>query len=43
MQMDIMNGTWHFLQDSLYIVKEYVEIIKAYEKEKNDKTDIENQ
>ena len=27
----------------IYVVKEYVEIIKSYEKEKNNKTDIENQ
>jgi len=27
----------------IYVVKEYVEIIKSYEKEKNNKTDVENQ
>jgi hypothetical protein len=27
----------------IYVVKEYVEIIKSYEKEQNNKTDVENQ
>jgi hypothetical protein len=27
----------------IYVVQEYVEIIKSYEKEKSNKTDIENQ
>ena len=26
----------------IYVIQEYVEIIKAYEKEKSNKTDIEN-
>lgn len=27
----------------IYVIQEYVEIIKSYENEKNNKTDIENQ
>jgi hypothetical protein len=43
MQMDTTNGIWHFLQESQYVVKEYIEIIKSYEKGKGNKTDLENQ
>ena len=43
-QLDTTNGTWTFFTGiPIYVVKEYVEIIKSYEKEKNNKTDIENQ
>ncbi|WP_156158922.1 hypothetical protein [Methanosarcina siciliae] len=41
---EIMNGIWHFFTGlPIYVVNEYVDIIKSYEKEKNGKMDIEKQ
>jgi len=41
---EIMNGIWHFFTGlPIYVVNEYVDVIKSYEKEKNGKMDIEKQ